>query len=306
MLGCGGEVSNQQANTSDNSSPSNIPESAETEDATPIKSTHDCELAEKMLENNTLWLREQEILVAIVADSTTYDAEYGDGHRVFVAYDTKNCEQIAREVLPINESPDFPYYLAEINYNNLSQLVAIKGFTKVFCFDLGKKQLLPQLEPEYKSERYGSDASAGMIQRLEIWEDYLIGYAQEFGPFAFDLSNTAQPQEVLPFAEYEMPEQGFASLFLLDMDQEGVQIIMPGFDQGKGEFALNPILDTPKKVSTNIPANARNNRFLVLREDNEGRTPIALDLKKHQVMELPADVASKKTQDILNWMKGQQ
>ena len=308
LFNCGGETSSTQNNsttTEDTTTPTDNQSDTNTETPTPPRTSHDCEVAGTVLEGNQLWLREKEILVAILADSSTYDAEYGDGHRIFVAYDTKTCQQIVKQVLPVNLSPDFPYYLAEITYNNNSQLVAIKGFKTIFCYNVEGKSLLPQLDPVFKSERYGSDASAGRIQRLEVWEDHLIGHAQEFGPFAFDMSNPAAPKAVEAFAEYEIPEQGFASLFMINSGAEGVQLILPAFDEAEEEFSINPVFDKPKKISSNVPANARNNRFLVLREENDSRTPIALDLQEHKVMDLPSDIAAKKTQDIIKWMRTQ-
>ena len=301
LMNCGGEPTSNQ-NTTDTSTPSEIPTEAE-EGSSPIKPTHDCEIAGEVLENNSMWLRDKAILVAIVADSSTYDEEYGNSHRIFVAYNTDDCSEITREVLPINESPDFPYYLAKINYNKNSQLVAIKGFNTVYCYDIANQKLLASLEPVYMQERYGSDASAGTIQRLEIWENYLIGAATEFGCFAFDLSDPAAPKPIKPFAEFQMSNERFASLFLLDEGDEGMQLILPDFDIEKEEFAINPVFDKPKKISTNVSKKARNNRFLVLREENEGRTPIAIDLEQHKAIKLPTDIAAKKTQDILKWMK---
>ena len=306
LVSCGSEPSSSQTQTADNQADSTNTTAEEYSDNTePPRSSHNCTLAGKVLDGNQLWLREKEILVAIVADSSTFDADYGDSHRVLEVYDTKNCKQLDRKILPVNESPDFPYYLAKINYNNANQLVAIKGFNNIFCFNLQNRQMLPVLSPEFKTERYGSDASAGMINRVEVWEDYLIGYAQEYGTFVFDMKNANEPKAIMPFAEYEVPEEGFSSLFLLEEGTEGVQAIMPMFDINEDEFSINPIFEKPKQISTNIPANIRNNRFLVLREQNEAKTPIALDLQKHKSLELPENIANQKTQDILKWIKAQ-
>jgi hypothetical protein len=307
LYACGSEPANNQSTENSGTDSTTTTTPAETYDdtSTPVRSEHDCTISGKVLEGNQLWLREKEILVAIVADSSTYDADYGDSHRILEVYNTLSCEQIARSVLPVNESPDFPYYIGKINYNNASQLVAIKGFQQVYCYDIENRSLLPALTPEFKSERYASDASSGMISRVEVWENYLVGYAQEYGTFVFDMRNPAQAKAVTAFAEYETPEGDYASLFLLPSDGKNMQAIMPKYDVNEDEFAINPIFDQPKAVSTNVPANARNNRFLVLREANDSQTPVALDLLNHKEINLPADVASKKTQEILQWMKGQ-
>ena len=307
FIACGTDAPSDQGQDTTNTDSTTANTSAdEYTDASPaVRSSHDCSVEGQVLEGNQLWLREKEILVAITADSATYDENYGDSHRIFKVYNTLTCEETDRQVLPINESPDFPYYIAEINYNNASQLVAIKGFKSVYCYDVEGQKLLPELKPEFKAERYSSDASSGMIARVEVWEKYLVGYAAEFGSFVFDLSNTQAPKAVLPFAEYEIPEEGFATLFLLESGDKGVQAIMPSYDINEDEFSANPLFAKPQKVNTNVPANARNNRYLVLREENESRTPIALDLQKHEQVTLPANIASQKTQDILKWMRSQ-
>ena len=59
-------------------------------------------------------------------------------------------------MLPVDVSPDFPYFIiAEITYNNNSQLVAIHGFKLIYIYDVENRSLLPQLQPQYLSERSG-------------------------------------------------------------------------------------------------------------------------------------------------------
>jgi len=304
LANCSGETSSTQ-NTTTETTTTNTTDQGDTQTDTtpPIRSSHDCTIEGQILETNQLWLREKEVLIAIVADSSTYDEEYGDGHRIFVAYDTKSCEQIFKQELPVNFSPDFPYYLAEITYNQTSQLAAIKGFKSLYCFDIENRKLLPKLDPVFNSERYGTDASAGMIQRLEVWEDHLVGYCMEFGPFVFNIEDPNNPKPLKAFAEYEIPDVGFSSLFMIESAGEGVQLILPTYEEGEGEFAINPVFDKPTKVNTNINASALNNRYIVLREDNESRTPIALDMAEPRIFELPADIAAKNTKDIVAWMK---
>ncbi len=268
------------------------------------RASHDCQIPAEVMEGNQLWLRSQELLVAIVADSTTYEEGYGPSHRILEVYNTENCNRIQRKALPVNVSPDFPYYLAEINYNNNSQLIAIRGFSTIYIYDAENRQLLPQLEPQFRSERYGVDAQSGMIQRLEVWEDYLVGYSRDYGSFVFDLENKTQPEPVLPFAEYEGETQEFYPLFLLESKEgNGYQAIMPTYVDEGDEFSINPAFEKPLSLNTDLPSSARNNRFLVLRQQNQARTPVALDLLERERVELPANIASQKTQDILNWMR---
>lgn len=271
----------------------------------PKTGEHNCNIKGTLLEENQLWLKQEGLLFCIVADSSTYDTNYGESHRILQVYATQDCKQIDRQVLPINTSPDFPYYLADINYNNNSHLIAIKGFQKIFCYDYKSKTLLPGLKPTFLGEQFGEDAQSGMIAHLEVWEDYLVGYAVDYGTFAFNLTNSAQLEPVLPFAEFKRPDADRTSLFLLPSSNEAYQAILPSFDQNSGKFNISPLFEQPKRISTNIPQSARNNRFLILRETQAGRQPIAIDLKSGKLQPLPQEIARQANQGILNWLKQQ-
>ena len=80
-----------------------------------IKTKPTCPIQGKTLKNNSLWLPEQSALVTISSDSSTFDEKFGDSHRILSIYDTNNCQPTLQLTLPINRSPDFPYYLADIN-----------------------------------------------------------------------------------------------------------------------------------------------------------------------------------------------
>lgn len=264
----------------------------------------ECDITGKVLETNQLWSREHGLIAAIVADEETRDENYGDSHRILEIYDANTCQRIDRQILPVNVSPDFPYYLAKINYNNTIQMLAIRGFDRVFLYDLANRKLLPAMEPVFKGDRYAEDAQSGMIHRLELWENYLVGAAEDMGVFVFDLTDRQNPKAMMPFAEHEITEDDFGSLFLVASAGNGQQIIMPSYDINNNEFSINPLFDSPKALNTaNISASARNNRFLVIREANEARTPVAIDLQARRLVELPANVAGQSTQQILAWMR---
>lgn len=297
---CGGDASSSQQqgdNTASDTSATageGVPES--------YNQNHNCQVSGEILEGNQFWAREQGILVVVKADSTTLDADYGPGHRILEVYDTKGCSRIERQVLPVDVSPDFPYYIAEITYNNNSNLVAVHGFNLIYIYDVENRRLLPQLKPQYLSKRYGVDAQSGMIQRLEVWEKYLAGFARDYGSFAFDLGDKQNPKPVLPFSEYEMETQVFRSLFLLE-SQGGYQAIMPSFNYEADEFSINPAFEAPIALNTDVQKSARNNRFLVLRQANQEKSAVAFDLKNLKRVALPANIATQQTKNILDWLK---
>lgn len=288
--------------TSDNSGSTTTTDTTATT-TPPPRPTHDCKVAGKMLEEGaSVWIQSQEILVAVTADSTTFDADYGDSYRVLEIYDTRNCSLIERKVLPVNVSPDFPYFVAEISYNKVHEMAAVRGFNTIHLYDAEKRRWLPELKPKFASARNGADAQSGMIQRLELWEDYLIGYAQDFGAFAFNLANKAQPAPVLALAEYKPASGAAQALFLLPV-QGAFQVISPSYDANAGTFSINPMLDAPVALKTDIQKSAANNRYIVLRENTTANTAYAFDLTKNERVPLSAEVAAQPTQEVLAWIR---
>lgn len=262
-----------------------------------------CPVAGELLPENWRMINQSDLFLAVVADSTTYEEPYGAGHRVLVLYDTSSCEQLDRQVLPVNRAPDYAYQIAEIIYNNNSRLVALRGFDVLYAYDVAQRKLLPQLSPRFKSERPAVDAQSGMIRRVEVWENFLIGYAQDYGVFVFDLRTPSIPEAVLPLAEYRAPDNGYASLFLLPSGDR-YQLLLPDYNPTAERFAVTPLLEEPRTVSTNVPESARNNRFLVLRTTGDDRTAIAIDMLQRRRVELPAELQTASTGEILEWLKG--
>lgn len=262
-----------------------------------------CTIPGTILEGNQFWVRDAEVLVAIVADSSTYSEELqAEGHRILEVFDTKNCQRISRQVLPVDGSADFPYFIAEITYNNVTQIVAIRGNSTLYAYDVAGRKLLPKMTPQFRSQRFGVDAQSGQIMRLEVWENYLMGYAQDYGTFAFDLKDKQNPKAILPIAEYEINESNYAPLFLLTTQNDGVQAIMPEYNRETQEFAIHPAFEQPMNLKTDVQRSATNNRYLVLREEGSNNA-VAFDLEKHERVELPANMVSQSTQQVLTWMR---
>jgi len=304
LAACGGDSSPATQNDTDGTDTTSVPGA----DTPPAPTKPDCQLAGKVLEGNQFWASGENLVVAISADKETEDPDMGESHRILTVYDGSNCQQVFKQVLPVNFSPDFPYYLAQITYNKVSQLIAIRGFDKFFVYDLGEKKLSGPLLPKFLNQRFLEDASSGSIVHMEVWESYLIGYASGVGPFVYDVRNHAKPEPVLPSAEYEV-EKGvnYNSLFLLKSldEDDGYQALLPTYNADSGVFSIQPLFEKPLKIETNIPRNFRNNRYLVLKELLGGtqNRPIAIDMGKMKKVELPADVVSRKDTDIIEWMK---
>lgn len=278
--------------------------------AAPIESERPmCKLVGSVLEGNLFWAANEGRLVVVSAEAETTDEALGESHRILSVYDN-NCKQVFREVLPVNLSADYPYYLSDITYNKVSKQVAIRGFDKFYVLDLGNLKLSQPLVPKFLNQRYLEDAQSGAIKRLEIWENYLLGFAASMGPFAFDLSDQGAPKAVLPLAEYTLVKgEQFNSLFLLKSTDanNGYQAFMPDFDYDKEVLSLNVLFEKPLNFDPNINKSFRNNRFILLKELVGGTIakPYAIDMKARALVDLPAEIAAKKDTEVLDWLKKQ-
>lgn len=242
----------------------------------------DCDFKQKapIIENNLFVEPSMGTYILIKADSSTLDEQYGFSHRVFEVYDT-NCNLLAREVLPVNMSPDFPYYLAQKTYNRESNLIAIRGFNNIYLYGLADKKLYPALIPAFKTERGLTDAQSGMIEHIELWEDHLIGYARDFGGFVFDLRPQNGPEAVLAIAEYANEQGKPHSLFLLP-STGGYQFIMPDYDAEEKALRINPILSKPMPYDISRAKQSQNGKIFSLAPAGEQGETIVIDMESRQ------------------------
>lgn len=298
VMACGGETPSQEK-TGDQPQDS----SSVAANAIPAQPSHNCTPAGKMLDGNQLFIRQAQRLMVIVADSSTFDSDLGDSHRILEVYNTANCERIDRKVLDINESPDFPYYLAQINYNNGTTIVGIRGASNVYCYDVGNLKLSKAIQPKFLNERLSEDAQSGHILRLEVWEDFLVGFSQDKGVFAFSVAkNEMTVKPVLPIAEFQTAEGGYNSLFAFPFPEGKTQLALPDYTYESDVFSINPMFEEPQAITTQLGSNVRNNRFLVLPRQGQGGA-IGIDMHKKTRVALPAEVENQPVQSILKWMR---
>lgn len=266
------------------------------------KQQQKCSIAGEVLEENELWLKDQGKLICILADSSTYDPKFGMSHRILEVFNTYTCDLEMKLTLPVNTSPDFPYFLADINYNSNSKIVAIKAAKTVYCFDLTTKKMLPLLNPTFKTKREEVDPSSGMIIHLELWENFLLGFAQDKGAFVFDLGDGKMPKPVLPHAEYQLGENTFNSLFLLPSETDTYQAILPSFDWEEAVFSINPVFNEPLAINTAGQKSALDNDYIVLRKKKNNKA-LLIDMKAMKNKTLPSMLVDKTTKEILTWAR---
>jgi hypothetical protein len=266
-----------------------------------VAKKEECEIKGNILEGNQKIVDGKNTLVCIVADQK-------ESHRKLEIYNTSTCELIKSEILPVNISADFPYLIADIIYNKNSHLVAIKAYGAVYCYDVENQKLMDALIPDFLNERIAVDASSGKIKHLEVWENYLVGYAEDIGAFVFDLTDTADPKNLLPAAEFDLSGgegEDFASLFFLKSQngENTYQAIAPNYDYDNFQFQVNPLFKTPKNVNVAIPKKDRGNRFIVLKMKD--KNVFAVDMEAQKNVDLPNQIKNKTTQEILTWLKKQ-
>ena len=280
-----------------------------TEDSTQNKVTSiekftppfpDCQPEGSIIEGNRFWADKEKLLIVIKADPSTEDDRLGESHRILEVYD-EDCQLIQKEILPINRSADFPYHIASITYNNSNQLLAIYGFDVIRFYNIKNRKLSPAIQAAFPTGRYSVDAQSGMIEHLELWEQYLVGHARDQGGFVFNLTNSSAPEAVMPISEYEYEER-FHSLFALKSDDGGQQLIMPNYDKQRKVFEINAILEKPQLLNTDDIE--RDDRFVVVNTMDD-TLPIAVDLLKRSSIDLPEVIMEKPQKEMLNWMQNE-
>lgn len=267
-------------------------------------SASDCALNLSTIEGNRLTIRSNDLnrLVAITADSSTYDEELGESHRILVTYDLDKCTERYRQTLPINESADFPYLLADISFHSVFNMVAIKGKHQIYCFDVKEEQLLKPVSPAFNKDRIMEDAQSGTIEHLEVWEDYLMGHAIDFGVFAFSLADNMAINPLAPVSEYLAKDGQYRSLFLLSTDGNKSQAVVPVMDQAQKSFSVNPIFETPQSISLDNNKNRQTGRFYIFKTAERNQN-ILIDLQEAKAINLPDNLLKGSTQEVLAWAK---
>jgi hypothetical protein len=307
LISCGGDVPSNQNTNNSSSDSSELTTDNQSDTENPPESNNKpakCEIEGNVLDGNTFYAEPSNLVIRIVATEATKDPELGDSHRVLEIYDGSTCELIDSKVLPVDGSPDFHYTIADLTYNSMNQIVAIKGFSTIYAYDAKTQTLSNKLTPKFINERFLEDAQTGMINHLEVWENYLIGYAQGMGTFVFELRGSA-PKVVEPFAEFEVVEgELYNTMFMLKSSDDAYQVILPQFDYDSESLSINPVFSTPKNLDSQVNPRYRNNRFQILKESTDGKKmPIAIDMKQMKRLDIPDDILTKKNTEIIEWAK---
>ncbi len=268
---------------------------------------NNCKAKGKMMEENDLWIKDQDIWVGISTDSISEAyLDFGESYRIFDMYDTKTCELASRHLLPVNRSPDFPYYIFKETYESQNKVVCTSGFEYTFCCDVVNKKMLPKMEPTYFKERVGEDAQSGLPLGLKVWDHFLFGYAQDLGAYAFDIENKTKPKALRGVAEFTMQDEMFEynTLFLVQQDSDTYQGIIPSMNEDEDAMELQVLFKKPLKINPSLSDGARNNRYLIFKDlSAPAEKRVVIDMQAATEIKLPKGIASKKSGEILQWLK---
>lgn len=247
LFSCGGDTAEIE---------SEDPSSATTESASEIRDT--CLVsAETMAGNRYLDYIAGEQVLLRATDAADWQLE---------VYDLFDCRMKATYQLPENFSPDYPYFLADINYNNSQKMVGIRGYKRLFVADLDRGVMLPPIVPQFKDERL-MDTESGVILHLEVWEDYLVGISADWGAFVFVL-DSASVRPVMPVADLPLEQGGYQSLFLIQNGNGKFQAILPGINDESGEFGVNPLFAKPIELLAKETVYAKGSQYVRLKKPN--------------------------------------
>ncbi|NJK82740.1 MAG: hypothetical protein HC912_01935 [Saprospiraceae bacterium] len=277
-------------------------EDATTAEDMPTNSIqHNCILEGTVLEGNQKFFATKNRLVAVIANQSTFDESLGESHRLLVVQNTENCESILEQTLPVNFSPDYPYYLTKID-SVKGELVGIIGVDKFYVYDIANNVLSAPLKPTFKGERYMEDAQSGAIVSLEPWGRYVIGYAQDQGMFAYNMTIARSPKQINPVAEFEQPNESYSTLFLLSMEAQNDQALVPQYDANNKKMELNPLIETAQGITQQTTKRAGNRRYVILRLNDKTKTPVAVDMQTGKRIELPEDLTNSNDTAIEAWL----
>lgn len=266
--------------------------------------TPKCPLKGIILSSNKIWVSTEKAIVCIAADTTTYNKELGDSHRIVAIYDSNNCSPRAEWTLPINNSPDFPYYIADTCSYDDKHLVIIKGVNTLHLLDVQQNQLSSPITPIYQSNRPTEDAQSGMIIQIEVWGKFIVGYAQDMGTFVFQITTGTSLRPILPYAAYKLRSAAYNSVFLLPLGDHRVQAILPKYDWEEEQLSINPIFDKPLSIQNRNTKNALTDRFVVFQSTDPNKV-IGLDLQSGARKTIPVALQNKTTKELIAWMTQQ-
>ncbi len=174
------------------------------------------------------------------------DSAQNGAFRKLEILEAEDCSLQREHWLPSDADDPTSYRLADLEYNSAYHFLGIAGDGQLFCYRLDSLKLIGPFKPEFSHPTVMEDAQSGQIQRLELWEEFLLGYMEDYGPFAYDLRPFPEPSPILPFREWRTEDGQYHSLFLFPGREEGFyQPLVPIYDQQANTINLEVFFPEP-------------------------------------------------------------
>jgi hypothetical protein len=207
-----------------------------------------CLSADSLFEERYFHSQSTRQVIRILPDSAQNGA-----FRKLVVLNAEDCSLQREHSLPSDPNDPTNYRLADLEYNSTFHFLGIAGDGQLYCYRLDSLKLVGPFEPQFVHTPIMEDAQSGQIQRLELWEEFLVGYMEDYGPFAYDLRPLSEPRPILPFREWKTEDGEYHSLFLFPGREEGFyQPLVPIYDQQTHTINLEVFF--PEPVSIDLDA----------------------------------------------------
>ena len=160
------------------------------------------------------------------------------------------------------------------------------------------------MKPAFLLPRTALDAQSGLTLCMETYDQYLFGFAQDLGFFAYDLTDKKNVKPFLPTSEYFYKKDNqFHSLFLLPNGDKTYQAIIPKLDINEGKISLSSLLEHPIRLNPLVAKNLRNNRFQIFTDlSSSNKAKLAFDLQEQTVINLPEKLKTASKEEIANFL----
>ncbi len=137
----------------------------------------------------TFFSQETNKIVKLVADSTSYDKQFGESHRVLKIYteDGGTEKELKSILLPVNSSPDFRYNFADVYAEGKEEWLMIQGYYFFFIYDVVNDHISENIYPPKPKSFEAADAQSASISQLYFEKDKIKGTAYDIGEFAIKM-----------------------------------------------------------------------------------------------------------------------
>lgn len=249
-----------------------------------VRDTFDCETYGRRDKATAKWFPEQEYYFQMANDIFTQDSKKQSGYNVFQVYNTLTCELMYNGKLPMVEGVELPYRLQTDIYNPITQLVCTQDPEMTHCYNIGSEQhLVPLFAPMSARHRGTLDPTQG--RDLESWDNFLFGWTEKIGIYAFDLHNFKNPITITKSATHSVNRET-EYVFLVNW-KSGKQVLIAGVKDG--EIYLHPIFDEPQNLSRRVLQNKSGGQYSIF-TNLDSKQFVVVDIKGKKLEALPSNV----------------